>query len=72
MTPRPTLMTQREAASYLTEKGYPIHETQLSLLGKTGDGPRFTKLGSTKVFYEEDLDAWLAAKLDTDTDPTVA
>lgn len=55
---RPKIMTQRDAAAYLSSLGHRIDESALSRMGKYGDGPRFERLGTTKVFFKIDLDLW--------------
>jgi hypothetical protein len=51
--------TQRAAAEYLTSEGIPMTESQLSLIGKFGGGPEYTRFGRQKVFTIGALDRWI-------------
>jgi len=53
------LYSQRDAAIYLTDCGYRVHESELSKMGRYGAGPKYQRLGQQKVFTQDDLDTWL-------------
>ena len=59
MKNRPKLFNQSQAAEYLTENGIRTDPSELSLMGKYGSGPRFERVGRTKIFFKCDLDGWV-------------
>lgn len=61
------IFNQKQAAIYLTKHGCSVHESQLSRMGKYGDGPEFSRLGSQKIFTKDELDRWLAKESESDT-----
>lgn len=69
-------MTRKDAARYLTTKGYPISAKRLANMASNnnaGNGPKFTQTAWSKVVYNRiDLDEWLRArqrKIDCRTSP---
>jgi hypothetical protein len=55
---------QKEAAQRLTDLGWPMHETELSKMGKYGAGPEFDKKSGRKIFTDKSLKDWLAIQRD--------
>lgn len=59
--------SRKEAAAYLTERGYRIAPQTLANLAKNenqGKGPSFERLGWCNVRYARaDLDAWLRSRI---------
>lgn len=64
------LFNQKQAAAYLTGLGLRTDPSELSLMGKYGAGPRFQRVGTTKIFTAQDLDEWLAAELNNNPPDT--
>lgn len=60
-------LTRKEAARYLTERGWPISHRSLANRARydnAGGGPAFKRYDWGRVRYvRADLDAWLAQKL---------
>ena len=71
-TPRPNLLSAREAAELLN-----ITEATLRFWRCKGKGPRYIKFGASKqsgvAYYADDIDAWLAErKFDSTTEHSEA
>lgn len=56
------LLNQREASAWLK-----LSERTLERLRLTGDGPRFVKAGRRVLYRQEDLSAWIASHLRSNT-----
>lgn len=57
-------MTRKDAARYLTSKGFPIAAKTLSNMASEKKGPKFTQTGWCTVVYRAgDLDEWLRIRL---------
>lgn len=58
-------LTRKEAARYLTTRGYPVVDKTLrnfAANGNAGNGPPFERLGARVCYRLEDLDNWLARR----------
>jgi hypothetical protein len=56
------IMTQEEAAGYISEKFRPITGPELSRMTNLGEGPPFTKKGNTKIFLRPKVDSWIESQ----------
>lgn len=57
LVPHPNAMTTKEAAAYLTERGYHITHKTLEVYRCRGNrGPKYKRVGSRRIYYEQ---AWL-------------
>lgn len=57
----PVYLTTKSAATYLSDRNYPLSHRTLEKWRMTGDGPPFHRFGRGRgrIFYLiEDLDAW--------------
>ena len=64
--PRTTSPKRRRdaAAAYIVERyGIPCSPKTLSKLASLGGGPAFYKAGRVPLYAQEDLDAWVCAKM---------
>jgi len=57
-------LTRKEAAAYLRKHGLACGHLRLSHLAMTGEGPQFRYWGRFPIYTEDDLDAWIRARLD--------
>lgn len=57
------LMSTRDAAAYLNERGIPYAPATLEKLRCVGGGPRFRKYGPRVRYDRADLDAWADSKI---------
>lgn len=53
------LYNQTEAAAYIAEHGISMSGPKLSNLTTNGAGPKCSKKGNQKLFFQHDLDAWI-------------
>lgn len=56
-------LSRREAAKYLTERGYKTSPNTLAKKATTGGGPIFQKQGPFAVYTPSNLDAYADEKL---------
>jgi hypothetical protein len=56
-------LTRREAAEYLTERGYRTSRTTLAKLACIGGGPRYAKFGCLALYTMPDLEDWALSRL---------
>jgi hypothetical protein len=54
---------RKEATAYLRENGFNCGDFALAQMAVTGEGPQFRYWGSRVVYTEDDLDAWIEARL---------
>jgi hypothetical protein len=54
---------RREAADYLTKRGFKTTWSTLQKYGTTGGGPQYQLFGNRAVYLEQDLDSWAESKL---------
>lgn len=52
------MFNRREAAAYLTSKGYPVAAATLASWAVYGKGPNFARLGRTPLYRRDELDRW--------------
>lgn len=57
------LLTRREAAAYLTERGFRIAATTLGKLAVVGNSPKYRRWGRLALYATADLDTWSEARL---------
>jgi hypothetical protein len=58
-------MSRKEAAAYLTSRGYPITAKTLANRASMGNGPAFRRVRLTLVEYARaDLDVWRARQVE--------
>jgi hypothetical protein len=55
-------LTRREAANFLTERGYAVASTTLAKYSVIGGGPAYEKFGRKPLYTETGLLAWVASK----------
>jgi hypothetical protein len=56
--------TRREAAKYLTEeRGCPTAWGTLQKLASTGGGPPYRIFGNRAIYTDDNLDAWVEARM---------
>jgi hypothetical protein len=56
------LLNRKDAAQYLTERGYKTAPTTLAKLACLGGGPSFRSFGRKPLYREADLLAWAHAR----------
>lgn len=56
------MMTQEEAAGYISEKFRPITGPELSRMTNLGEGPDYVKKGHTKIFLRPKVDSWIESQ----------
>jgi len=56
-------LTRRQAAEYLTSKGFPVSWKYFQKLATVGGGPIYQRFGNHALYTPENLDAWAAARL---------
>lgn len=56
-------MRRREAAEFLTSRGYSIAPATLAKYATVGGGPVFSSFGRRPLYTEADLLAWAEGKL---------
>ena len=56
-------LTRREAAQWLTERGFRTAEASLAKAATVGGGPTYRKFGRKPLYYVEDLMAYVAERL---------
>jgi len=54
---------RKQATEYLREHGIPCGSFLLAQLAMTGEGPQFRYWGRQTIYTEDDLDAWIEARL---------
>jgi len=59
----PKYLDRREAAAYLTERGYKTSHGTLQKKATTGGGPPYRRFGNKTLYEPPDLDAWAEAQL---------
>ena len=52
----------REAAQFLTDRGFPTSYATLDTMVTRGDGPLYCKWGKYRLYDEDDLLAWAHAR----------
>jgi hypothetical protein len=57
------MLTRREAAGFLRERGFPVSQATLATLVSRGGGPRYFRFGPRALYKVNDLLDWAAAKL---------
>ncbi len=58
------ILTRREAAAFLTEHGWPCSvKTLETYASRGGDAPPYHKCGRRVVHFEDELRAWLEARM---------
>jgi hypothetical protein len=55
-------LTRREAAAFLTARGYRVAENTLMKYATVGGGPRYEKFGRRALYTEANLLAWVSTK----------
>ena len=55
-------LTRREAADFLTARGYRVAIATLAKYATIGGGPAYSKFGARPTYTERDLLAWVASK----------
>lgn len=58
------LLSRKEAANYIRQKGYPVVAQTLANMAANGNarkGPPYTLIRRIVGYRREDLDAWIAA-----------
>lgn len=60
---RPVRLTRLEAASFLTENGFPTAKGTLQKLACIGGGPLYRVFGNRALYQPEDLLDWAESKL---------
>jgi hypothetical protein len=55
-------LSRREAADYLTERGYRTAASTLAKLASVGGGPVFEKFGRRPLYTPGSLLSWVAAR----------
>jgi hypothetical protein len=55
-------LNRREAAQFLTERGYPVAPTTLAKYASVGGGPIFESFGRKPIYRESNLLAWAEAR----------
>ncbi len=61
-TNRPDYFGRRDAARYLTERGYPTAQRTLEKLACLGGGPSYRLYGRRALYTPHDLIAWAKAR----------
>lgn len=56
-------LSRREAAQWLTERGFRTAEASLAKAATVGGGPTYRKFGRKPLYYIEDLKAYVARRL---------
>jgi len=56
-------LNRREAAQYLSDRGFPTAWTTLQKLASIGGGPRYRIFGRVALYETPDLDTYAEAKL---------
>jgi hypothetical protein len=56
-------LTRREAAQWLTERGFRTAEASLAKAATVGGGPTYRKFGRRPLYDVEDLEAYVASRL---------
>ncbi len=56
-------LDRRQAAEYMTGRGFKISHNTLQKFATIGGGPQYHKFGIRVLYSAEDLDAWVAGKL---------
>jgi hypothetical protein len=56
-------LTRREAAQWLTERGFRTAEASLAKAATVGGGPTYRKFGRKPLYYVKDLEAYVAGRL---------
>ena len=60
-------LLRNEAARYINEKGLPITRGTLAKLASVGGGPNYRIFGNKAVYTHEEVDAWIAKRLDMES-----
>ena len=55
-------LNRREAAQWLTDRGFRTAEASLAKLATIGGGPAYEKFGRKPLYTERGLLAWVASK----------
>lgn len=55
--------TRQEAATYIASRGLKVSHTTLQKYVTVGGGPDYRRWGNRAVYTQQDLDAWIEAKL---------
>jgi hypothetical protein len=63
---------RRQAAVYLTERGYPIAYATLASWAVQGRGPHFARMGRKPLYRREELDRWAASQIEFQANSTSA
>ena len=58
------LLSRKDAASYLQDRGVRSSHTTLARLAMGGEGPKYTLIGRTAYYKPEWLDEWLEGQID--------
>lgn len=57
------MLRRKDAARYLTERGFPVAPQTLARLAVVSGGPTFRKFGRFPLYRLNDLDLWADRKL---------
>lgn len=58
----PDYLDRREAADYLTRRGFKITRNTLQKMATTGGGPEYRIFGTRALYDPRTLDSWAEAK----------
>src|SRR5258705_12757039 len=56
-------LNRKQATAYIRERGIPCGDNFLAHQAVDGTGPQFRYSGRHPIYVEEDLDAWIEARL---------
>jgi hypothetical protein len=66
------VLDRRQAASYLTDRGYPVAYATLAAWAVQGRGPQFARMGRKPLYRRDELDRWAAAQVEFQANSTSA
>lgn len=66
------MLSRREAAAYLTAKGYPLAAATLASWAVYGKGPKFSRFGRRPLYRRDELDRWSREQTSFEANSTAA